>query len=879
MICIKKVLLSLCVCLTVTGGMGKLWAVEKPERNYHEFELWHKLLQYSLSFNGEWAMWRVQSNNDSDTLFIRNIKTGKEYKYNDASAPVFSADSRWAVFSQPDHQAAAAAIAYGMKLVNLGTAEEKAFKAIESFSFTKDSKFLILKGIRTGDVVELNLYDLENKVTKNIANVREYAPDPTGKYLAYIVKTSTGLGNGVEVMDLSDFHILFPENEGAEYEKLKWTDKGLEFMKILPDSVEQNRQREIHVIRNVGQKQQAYCLSSESLSGFPDNMKISEFYAPHWSSDGKTLFFGIARKQKKLQPEQGDKADVDVWHWQDQEIQSRQKCRYYINKSRTYLCAWQPVNNEWRQLTDSALYEVAAISADGAYVLAEDDRPYRPHYREPHCDIYVIETATGKRTRLLENTILTASFSRDGKYAYYFRENNWWAYELSKGKYINLTEGIAVGLSDSHYDGPIDIPPSFGVTGWFKEDQEFWFYDEYDIWSVEPATLKLKRLTRGREMQIRFRKFQRGELTADKNLLLRATGDDGQTGIYRYDPQGKHRKLIYGAFSMLRLEQSADKKICLIGKADNITSPELYVCDEKFQNIQQLTHTNLRPSGYVFRKSELIRYKNSKGKTLKGALFYPVNYQEGIQYPMIVHIYETMSDQLNGFVFPSSRETYNPMNYVLQGYFVFQPDITYETNHPGESAADCVTAAVQKVLKRKDIAPARLGLIGHSWGAYQTAYIVTQTSLFAAAVAGAPLTNMISMYNSIYWENGRANQEMFETSQARFRQPWWQIQEQYIKNSPVYQAEKIRTPLLILFGTEDNAVDWRQGLEMYITMRRLGKPCILLAYQDEGHTIGGRANELDQTSRVADYFGYYLQGKEKADWIMKGCSYLEKRGE
>lgn len=166
-----------------------------------------------------------------------------------------------------------------------------------------------------------------------------------------------------------------------------------------------------------------------------------------------------------------------------------------------------------------------------------------------------------------------------------------------------------------------------------------------------------------------------------------------------------------------------------------------------------------------------------------------------------------------------------------------------------------------------------LGLLGHSWGAYQTAYIISQTSMFAAAVAGAPLTNMVSMYNSIYWENGRSNQEMFETGQARFRLPWWEIEEEYIKNSPVFQAQHIQTPLLMVFGADDRAVDWRQGLELYITMRRLGKPCILLTYEGEGHTIGLLENMLDQTSRVMDYFNYYLKGEQPESWILEGKKY------
>lgn len=213
------------------------------------------------------------------------------------------------------------------------------------------------------------------------------------------------------------------------------------------------------------------------------------------------------------------------------------------------------------------------------------------------------------------------------------------------------------------------------------------------------------------------------------------------------------------------------------------------------------------------------------------------------------------------------------MNYILQGYVVLQPDIRYVTNHPGESAVDCITEAVRQVVKKGFVDSTRIGLIGHSWGGYQAAYVISQTPMFAAAVAGAPLTNMISMYNSIYWEDGRSNQEMFETGQARLRLPWWEIYDDYMKNSPVFQAEKIMTPLLMIFGTKDNAVDWRQGLELYITMRRMGKPCILLSYEGEGHTISLLENELDQTIKIMEYFNYYLKNKNNITWILEGKKY------
>ncbi len=867
---IRQLVIVFLIGMSLLGKGGELCAAEKEKRNYHEFEIWHKLLEYEISPDGEWGMWRIQYAMGKDSLHIRHLRSGKEYRYASASMAEFAANSHWVAFSKPGNHESSAGVTYQTCLLDLTSGVEKVFNGAESFSFTKDSRYLLLKG-RAETTMELNLYHLEKKFIKTIANLNSYVLDPTHQYLAYLCESAGNPGSHLEIVNLLDFSMIFPDMEQAKYEKLKWDSWGLTLVKVGADSATEHLGVDIEILRNIKGKLHYSSLFEDMKDDLLGNMEVSKFYSPHWSADGKVLFFGLI--PKKHMEAVSQKATLDIWHWKDREIQSRQKNRYYANRAKAFLCAWWPEEKRWKQIADTTFSEVAAIAPNGDYVLMVDDKPYRPHYREPHRDWYLVHTATGQRTLLLENTILSAFFSREGKYVYYFKDKNWWAYHIARGKLINLTSQLPEELSDIYYDGPIDIAPSFGIAGWLAGDKEFWCYDEYDIWSVDLATLKTKRLTQGREQGIVFRSMQRGNPTLDKELLLRAKGRDGQTGVFRYHPKGQHQQLLYGPYTYSRIAKAGAKGGYLFAREDNITSSELFYADKEFRVVQSVVSTQEYSDSLRFRKSELIHYRNSRGQELKGALYYPVNYQEGKKYPMIVHLYELLSQHLNAFTYPSAQETYNMMNFVLQGYFVFQPDIRYEVNHPGESAADCVIAAVREVLKRGDIDSLRLGLLGHSWGGYQTAYIISQTSMFAAAVAGAPLTNMISMYNSVYWENGRSNQEMFETGQARFRLPWWEINEAYVKNSPVFQAQNIQTPLLMSFGTDDRAVDWSQGLELYITMRRLGKPCILLAYEEEGHTIGLLENMLDQTSRVMDYFGYYLKDEQPANWILEGKKY------
>jgi len=184
------------------------------------------------------------------------------------------------------------------------------------------------------------------------------------------------------------------------------------------------------------------------------------------------------------------------------------------------------------------------------------------------------------------------------------------------------------------------------------------------------------------------------------------------------------------------------------------------------------------------------------------------------------------------------------------------------------------TAARDAAVAAGVVDRSKIGLQGHSWGGYQTAFLVTQAD-FAAAVAGAPLTNLISMYSSIYFNSGSANQPIFESSQGRFKGGYWDNLEAYQRNSPVYYAAQVNTPLIILHNDKDGAVVWNQGIEYYNTLRRLKKPVLMLQYVGENHGLQKPANQKDYTVRMKEFFDHYLMGKPAPAWYTNGVPYLE----
>jgi dipeptidyl aminopeptidase/acylaminoacyl peptidase len=305
-------------------------------------------------------------------------------------------------------------------------------------------------------------------------------------------------------------------------------------------------------------------------------------------------------------------------------------------------------------------------------------------------------------------------------------------------------------------------------------------------------------------------------------------------------------------------------------------SPDYFCAGPDLANPKQLTQTNPFQSEFAWGHSELIEYESRWGKRLQGALFYPADYEPGRQYPMIVYIYEIRSPSVHTYYVPSDRSAYNTTVFTSLGYFVLQPDIVYRDRNPGLSAVAAIEPAVEKVLETGMVDPKRVGLTGHSWGGYQTAFTVTQTDIFAAAVAGAPLTDLVSMYLSVYWNTGSTDARIFEISQGRMEVPFWEDLEAYIANSPVFHVDQLNTPLLLAHGTEDGAVDFNQGVEYYNAARRAGKDFVMLVYEGENHSNGQKSNQIDYHSRIVDWFGHYLKGEPAPDWINQGVSFLDQ---
>ena len=800
-----------------------------------------------------------------------------------------------------------------MGLLHLSTGKIESIANVTRFGFSENGQFLAVNVAPPKDNKDkgsvLLVKNLSDSSTRIIGNVMEYAFNKKSDYLSYIVESANVAGNSVELFNLRTYTLKVVASDTLKFSKLTWAKNGggFSFFKTFKKEGFEEENALVYSCTNLSNPTIAVFDPLKSTV-FPSGMRVHNLSTLRMSDDMSAVFFGVQSwtvtpkkeekkpgdssktKQDSLQLEtakksmKSDSKLADVWHWKDAEIQPRQKITYQQDKNANYLSVWNTDKNTFYQLATETFPD-ASLTGNQKYAIIATDKKYKPAFKEDYADFNLVNTKTGESkllfTKLQDGFYTAPQSSPDGKFLLYFKDKNWFTYQIATEQNTNITAAIKTDFWNTRDDHPATKPP-FGIGGWIKDDKEVLLYDEYNIWAVAPDGSNFRKITDGEKEEIAFRvsrvDFEEIYLDDATPLYFSAYGDKTKKfGYYKYE-NGKTEKLLFEDLQVNRLTKSRNANVFGYVKQDYDQSPEIYVSDG-FVKEQKIASTNVQQQNYYWGKSKLIAFTNKLGKKMQGALYYPANYQPGKQYPMIVYMYEILSNNVHNYVAPSIRRAYNTTNYTTNGYFVFQPDIVYETNDPGMSAVNCIVPGVKEVLKTGMIDANKVGIMGHSWGAYQTSFLITQTDIFKAAIAGAPLTDLISMSLSIYWNSGTPDQKIFETSQGRFDGPWYERTEAHIRNSPMFNASKIKAPLLVTFGDKDGAVDWHQGIEMYGTMRRMEKPFVMLVYADENHNFTKKENQIDYQKRQREWFDHYLLGKPAEKWITDGVSYVDRMKE
>ncbi|NTW24133.1 MAG: S9 family peptidase [Lentimicrobium sp.] len=630
--------------------------------------------------------------------------------------------------------------------------------------------------------------------------------------------------------------------------------------------------------------------------------KLPEGYSPGengkvwFSMDGSKLYFGIAptpRPEPKDTLTEDEKAKVDLWHWQDPQLQPQQLKQLEKEKKRTYLTVFFPANQKIIRLADELVNSVTTgFKGNGRYALgfSEDQYMIETSWKDANYrDVDLIDTETGERKRLLTKHDGPVSLSTTQKYLAWYNKNDslWYTMDLKTQRTISHFAGKEIAFYDEEHDVP-STPGPVGYAGWTQHDRQFVVYDRFDLWGLDPSgKQKPVSLTAntGRSKSIKYRNIR---LNADVDHISNENGkllmssfnetnkDAGFSAIEENSP-GQPIPLLTDSFKYTTPIKARDCDSIIWTRSNFKTFSDLWLSNLEFVSPKKLSNANPQQNQYLWGSVELVTWKKPDGKTAEGLLYKPENFDPEKSYPMLVYFYEKYTDQLHQHYVPKpSRSIISPTYCSSNGYLVFIPDISYRDGYPGQSAYEAIISGTEAMIAKGFVDKNRIGIQGQSWGGYQTAWLVTRTNLFKAAMAGAPVSNMTSAYGGIRWESGMVRQFQYEEGQSRIGANLWERPDLYIENSPIFKADKIETPLLIMSNDGDGAVPWYQGIELFTALRRLGKPAWLLNYNGDEHNLARRANMKDLDIRMMQFFDHYLKGAQTPEWMVGGIKAIDK---
>lgn len=862
-----------------------------------DYGRWNRIDSAAISPDGKWMTYAYSPAEGDKTFFIRSLESdAKPTEVPYGSSPAFSDDSQWLTYVVGVSEAESKKLRKSKKpvvstrvLLNLTSNKKTSFKGAANAVFAKGSKYAAVamnkpNGNSGSDLLVVNLTD---NTVRNIGNVASFSLNKSGEQLAYAVDAAKNLGNGIYVLNMETNTLRHLDSSDSDYSQLTWNKSGDRLAALRGKEAKGfvRKTNDIIVVANVGspsEKKSVY--SPGDHKSFPEDMVISEFARLSFSEDGAMVFTGLKKQQAKPEKSDGERPNVDVWHWQDARIQSVQQRRAARDRRATHAAVFHIDQNKLVRLADDDMSRVTTIGK-GRWGIGVDNTKYAADvaWGGSKADYYRVDLATGEKKIITSALGRPMGYSPNGKWFVFLKGGFLWAHDLDNGKTVNLSKKApSVNFVNEDDDHPYE-KPAYGIAGWSSDQNSVIVNHKFDLWQLPLDDTAGKNLTGGvgEADQIRFRLVQLDSeletIDLSKPLLLSAYGEwTKKSGYYSMTPGEKPTALIFEDKSIGRPTKAKNSDRVMLTMQTFEDFPNYWTTNTQFENPQQVTDANPQQSEYHWGRRILVDYKNGDGTKLQATLALPANYEEGKKYPMLVYFYEKMSQRHHQYSVPRFDDRPHMSTYASDGYLVLMPDVVYKIGRPGSSALDCVTSAVQATIDAGFADEKRIVLQGHSWGGYQSSFILTQTDMFAAVVTGAPVTNLVSFHGELYKSSGTSQQGITEKGQVRMGTSPWDNMELYHSQSPVHNVRNITTPFIILHGTDDGAVDWHQGLEYYNAARRNGKQAILLSYPNEGHHLANKANQIDFQIRMKQFFDHYAKGTEAPSWMTSGVPFLEK---
>lgn len=929
----KKAMYAAAIALLATN----VDAQKKP-LDLTVFDEWQSIGMKELSNNGSWVAYQVNAQESDNTLNFFGLKTDKNLSFHRGEQSVFTADSKFAVFKirpfykdlklvrikkKKEHEIAKDSIG----ILNLATNQVEKLPNIKSFKTPKKGgsflAYLLEKeeakndkkdksdSTKTKDKpskpagkdkkdtpLELVLRNLISGQKKSFKNVMNYEFSENGKQLIFSTKQEKKdsldkTKYGVFLVNTATFVQKQLVDTIGDFKQFAFDELANKVAFVGTSDEEKKENKTYYLYYSTTNNPQQIRISE--LLGLKKDWQVSENRQPKFSKDGNSLFIGLMPKlaEKDTTLIADDHAKVDVWSYKDDFIQPQQLKNLEREKKRSYLSVIDLSNPvKVTQLADLDMNQVEILNEGNSnFALGTSDNAYRLSLNwdvTGRKDYYIINTKTGERELFAKALAGKVEMSPNGKFAVFYNAENglWSSYNIETKETKVLNKKLKVKFYDEENDSPT-LAQEYGVAYFTDNDETVLIKDRYDIWEFDlVGKRRPENMTNGfgRKHNITFDINQLNDdiktINRDNLVYLGAFNNQNkQSGVYQTiisKAKNPEEVVMSNTWGTQKMKKALNANEFIYTKESFRNSPDVYV-STNFKDEKKISAINPQQKDYLWGNGELVTWKTYSGKDATGVVYKPENFDPNKKYPMIVYFYEKLSDNLNRYQAPAPTPSrINHTYFVSNDYIVFTPDISYTIGHPGKSAEDYINSGVEALKKNTWVNGSKIAIQGQSWGGYQVAHLITATNMYAAAWTGAPVVNMTSAYGGIRWGTGMSRQFQYEQTQSRIGKTLWEAPELYIENSPLFNMPKVTTPVVIMHNDEDGAVPWYQGIEMFMALRRLGKPVWMLNYNGDDHNLIKRANKNDIQQRQVQFFDHYLKDKPAPKWMTEGVPAINK---
>lgn len=915
-----KLLTFLALAGLFTAGPA---AADKKALDHDDFDAWKSVRNMAVSRSGEWAAFAVNPQEGDGILTFYNTRSRKRVEIARGYDARISADGRWgvALIKAPFADTRKAKIDKkkdselpqdSLAIVDLKTMQVTRIGDVTDYKIAKDGgEWVAFRSCDTTLITPKQLKDKESgrplilfnpvtKARKVTRWVNDYTFSNDGRKLALNVRKpekDSLTTDGVGVFMLPDTSYTLLDRDRRFYGAPVFSEDGMQVAFTASDDSVKSGTRHAYVylsnLRDELKTPRKIDLRFKGENGV--EMVPNQYTKLKFSHNGRRLIAGVA---PVIAPDDTTIVDfeqgkLDIWVWNKPLNPPQEQHLLDELKKNNLPVVIDIATMRPTLLTDHPLADVKSPDrwdGDWALVLDPTDNivSHQWDYFAPVA-MSVVNVGSGETRNAGEcMRALEAELSPSDKYVVWFRDRNYYTYEIATGKTVCVSANVPYPLwdTDDRHPSPSE---NYGIAGWSENDGALLVYDRHDIWSLDPRGEKepvCLTAGEGRKRDLRFR-----YINTDPDHRFLASGDLMLLDVFSYaDKYNGLASMRYGkpqapsvteldTYAYTQLIKARDAEVYTWQRANFSTSPDIWECKgTNFSKALQLTDANPQMKDYRWGTARLERWYAYDGSQSEGVLYVPDDIDPDKKYPMLCVFYETGSEDLyRHYTMEPSWSWVNYPFYVSRGYVVFVPDIHYNAGRPGEDAYNYVCSGAEEMCRRYPwIDKDRIGIDGQSWGGYQTAFLVTRTDMFACAGSGAPVANMTSAYGGIRWESGDSRQPQYEQGQSRIGGDLWSKTNEYIANSPVFFADRVNTPLLIMHNDADGAVPWYQGIEMFMALRRLEKPVWMLQYNGEAHNIRARNNRKDITRRLQQFFDHYLKGDPMPKWMKEGIPMVRK---